>query len=127
MITDKDVKKLKEVFATKDDLKTFATKDDLKTFATKDDLKTFATKDDLKTFATKDDLKDINKKIDKLDGRIKNGFESLAKDVMTVIEMIGDNNQKLDKINAKTTDHDDILGNHDRRLDKIEDKIFATT
>ncbi len=39
MITDADVKKLKQAFATKDDLKAFATKDDLKVFATKDDLK----------------------------------------------------------------------------------------
>jgi hypothetical protein len=30
MITDNDIKKLKGVFATKDDLKKFATKDDLK-------------------------------------------------------------------------------------------------
>jgi len=30
MITDKDVNKLKAVFATKDDFKSFATKDDLK-------------------------------------------------------------------------------------------------
>ena len=37
-ITDKDIKKLSGVFATKDDLKNFATKDDLKNFATKDDL-----------------------------------------------------------------------------------------
>lgn len=46
-------------FATKDDLKNFATKDDLKNFATKDDIKNFATKDDSKNFATKDDLKNF--------------------------------------------------------------------
>jgi len=44
-----DIKLLKGIFATKDDLKSFATKDDLKSFATKDDLKSFATKDDLKS------------------------------------------------------------------------------
>lgn len=37
-LTKKDIEKLKDVFATKDDLKGFATKDDLKNFATKDDL-----------------------------------------------------------------------------------------
>lgn len=31
MITNKDVEKLKETFATKEDLKQFATKEDLKT------------------------------------------------------------------------------------------------
>jgi len=40
MITDDDIKKLKGVFATKDDLNRFATKDDLNRFATKDDLET---------------------------------------------------------------------------------------
>ena len=37
-ITNKDVEKLKEVFAAKEDLRRFATKDDLDKFATKDDL-----------------------------------------------------------------------------------------
>ncbi len=34
MITDADIKKLKKVFATKDDLKTFATKEDFKIMET---------------------------------------------------------------------------------------------
>ena len=38
-ITDTDIKKLKTIFATKDDLKRFATKDDLKNYPTKDDLR----------------------------------------------------------------------------------------
>jgi len=87
MITDKDVKKLKEVFATKDDLKA----------------------------------------LDKRFDRIDNNIESLVKDVVTVIEMVGDTNQKLDKINNKITENDDILENHEKRLDKVEDKVFSTT
>ena len=84
MITDKDVKKLKEVFATKDDLKA----------------------------------------LDKRFEQIDNNIESLVKDVVTVIEMVGDTNQKLDKINNKITENDDILENHEKRLDKVEDKVF---
>ena len=84
MITDKDVKKLKEVFATKDDLKA------------------------------------LDKRFDWID----NTIESLVKDVVTVIEMVGDTNQKLDKINNKITENDDILENHEKRLDKVEDKVF---
>lgn len=38
-LSEKDITKLKEVVATKDDLKAFATKEDLKNFATKDDLR----------------------------------------------------------------------------------------
>ncbi len=88
MITNKDIIKLKETFATKDDLNStnnvlqklsdktdqgfawmieefgkvrseMATKDDLKNFATKDDLKKFATKSDLDKFVTKSDLTEI--------------------------------------------------------------------
>ena len=50
MLDDKDIQKLKESFATKDDLKNFATKDDLNEI-----------KADLKNFATKDDFKDLKK------------------------------------------------------------------
>lgn len=39
MITDQDITKLAQVFATKADLLNFATKDDLANFATKDDLR----------------------------------------------------------------------------------------
>jgi ABC-type Fe3+/spermidine/putrescine transport system ATPase subunit len=46
MITDSDIKKLKAVFATKDDLKQFATKDDLVGMEKRQNQK-FATKDDL--------------------------------------------------------------------------------
>jgi hypothetical protein len=38
MIDDNDIKKLKTIFATKDDLKNFATKDDLKYLASKSEL-----------------------------------------------------------------------------------------
>ena len=37
-ITTKDIEKLSEIFATKEDLKAFATKEDLKAFATKGEL-----------------------------------------------------------------------------------------
>ena len=38
MITDNDIKKLKTVFATKEDLKAYTTKEDLRAYATKMDL-----------------------------------------------------------------------------------------
>jgi len=47
MLDDKDIARLKEILATKDDLKGFATKDDLKDMAAKSDLKSLASKDDL--------------------------------------------------------------------------------
>jgi len=89
MISDNDIKKLKSVFATKNDLKNFATKDDLKNFATKDDLKNFATKDDLKNFATKSELNDGLRKLEnkielsneKWHSKIFNLVDGLAKEI----------------------------------------------
>jgi len=112
MITDADIKKMKKVFATKEDMKSFATKEDLKSFATKDDLKSFATKDDLKTlrsefiskFVTKDDLREST---DQLVELIMGGFD------------------RIEKIFTRTNDQDEIIENHERRLDKIEEKVFA--
>lgn len=64
MITDDDVKKLKTVFATKDDLKNFATKGDLENFARKEDVD--GIREDLKRYATKDDLKKVDQKVDRV-------------------------------------------------------------
>lgn len=99
-ITDKDVEKLKGVFATKEDLNRFATKDEMNidklklVFATKEDLRSFrnevalrfdelknvfATKEDLKAFATRDE---ILTRLDKILGEQEKtkGDKILAKD-----------------------------------------------
>ena len=69
-------------------------------FATKDDLKRFATKDDLTSYAT------------------QKGQEEIIEGIKMIIEMIGHENQ----INSE---QDSILDHHERRLDKIEDKVFS--
>jgi hypothetical protein len=129
MMSDKDIKKLKTIFATKDDLKRFATKEDLKRFATKDDLKRFATKEDLKRFATKDDLKrfatkeDLKRFATKDDLEkfaTKKGQEETIAGIKTIIEMIGDEREKNDE-------QDEILDTHEHRLDRIEDKVYSAT
>ena len=89
--SDDQIQQLKDIFATKDDLKGFATKTDLKPFATKDDLKSFATKTDLKPFATKDDFKgfatrDETKSIlSKALAPLKRDIKSIKKDLNWVI------------------------------------------
>lgn len=102
MITDKDIKKLKEVFITKDDAKVFLTKDDAK------------------AFATKEDLEKTNKSI-----------SILSEDIITVIEMVGETNQNLkeisQKLDKKTTEHDDLLEHHERQIDRLNDKVFPAT
>ncbi len=85
MITDADIKKMKKVFATKDDLKTLRSE--------------FIGK-----FATKYDLRESTNQLVEL---IMGGFD------------------RIEKIVSRTNDHDEIIENHERRLDKIEDKVFA--
>lgn len=68
MITDADIKKMKKVFATKDDLAAMEKRQNQK-FSTKDDLVEMEKRQDQK-YATKDDLKKalvpVNKKLDKI-------------------------------------------------------------
>lgn len=92
-----DIKLLKGIFATKEDLglmenrfnKKFATKDDLKDFAKKDDLKNLATKEDLKPLATTKQLKTeikmsemrIIKRMGDMDNFLDRETVRLAKDI----------------------------------------------
>jgi hypothetical protein len=117
MITDADVEKLKDTFATKDDLKAFATKDDLKAFATKDDLKAFATKDDLKAFATKDDLKAFATKDDLKASATKDDLKAFAskEDLADLKLEVGDIKDTVNRIEVTL---DTVAGAiHDLRLE----------
>ncbi|VVA43632.1 conserved hypothetical protein [Candidatus Roizmanbacteria bacterium] len=99
MITDADIKKMKAVFATKEDLKSIDAK-----MATKDDLTRFATKEDIDKFTTKKDIQNLTNELVEL---ITSGFDRTEK----AIRMI--------------SDHDEIINEHERRLDRVEDKVFA--
>jgi hypothetical protein len=99
MITAGDINKLKTVFVTKDYLKK-----ELSNYPTKEDLK-----NELKNYPTKDDLK---KELAVVINEITNV-------VMTLSEGI---QESLDRLK----DHDSALKNHERRLDKIEDKVFSS-
>ena len=108
MTTDNDLKNLrKEIKTVKKDvsdikkrMKNMATKDDIKNMATKDDLKNLVTKQEAKNFATKDDIK------------------NLASDIGIVIDMMGE-------VLEKSKEHTNILENHEKQLDRINDKLFA--
>ena len=69
-----------------------------------------------KTFVTKNEFKK----------EMKDAFEKntgiIVKEITTVIKMVGEINQKLDK-NKKETD--DVLDDDESRLDKVEDKVFS--
>ncbi|MEK7495709.1 MAG: hypothetical protein AAB788_04155 [Patescibacteria group bacterium] len=69
-------------------------------------------------FATKEDLKAMDKRIDSLSNSQRQNTEDL-------IELITSGFDRTEKAIRMISDHDEIIENHERRLDKIEDKIFA--
>jgi len=111
-LTQKDIKNLAEIFATKDDLKSFATKDDLKSFATKDDLKRFATKDDLERFVTKEEF---NQRFDELIGHI---------DWLT--KAFKDMKEELTIRFGQYRRHEAQLEDHEKRIQILESKVLVS-
>ncbi len=66
-------------------------------------------KEELKdTFSTKDELK-----------------QELQVVTDQLVELITDGFSRMDKALKKMSDHDNMLNNHERRLDHLEDKVFA--
>jgi len=97
-LTSDDIKQLKKLFATKEDLKRFATKEDLKKFATKDDLVRFATKEDLEDLASKQDLIEFKSDIfDKIDSVLKE-LVAMREELTIVTHRVSDHEDRLEKL-----------------------------
>jgi len=95
MITDSDIKKMKVVFVTKKDLENMK-----------------------KVFATKDDLKENN-------GILIKEVVELFNATNERIEEVNENLcQRIDKVLEQMKDHNDILDTHERRIEKVEEKVF---
>ena len=103
MITTSDINKLKTVFVTKEYFKK-ELKKELNNYLTKDDLK-----NELKKYATKDDLK---KELAIVINEITNVVTTLSEGIQ----------ESLDRL----INHDSALENCERRLNKIEDKVFSS-
>lgn len=86
MITDTDIKKMKEVFTTKED------------------------------------LEKIEKKIKALELKMST---NLQRSTDQLVDLITVGFSRTDKALERLEEHEDILNNHEHRLDKMEDKIFA--
>jgi hypothetical protein len=102
MITDADIKKMKVVFAIKEDLKQLSDKFEAK-FVTKEDLKVA-----LEKYATKDDIQLNTKYI-----------------VEAMTEMTDSLIERINKVLYRTETNEDELQDHENRLRKVEDKVFA--
>ena len=101
MITDNDIKKLRTVFTTKEDLKQLSDRFETK-FVTKEDLKQLSDKFETR-FATKEDFQESTNQLVEL---ITAGFD------------------RIDKAIEKLDEHADIINNHEHRLDRLEDKVL---
>jgi len=128
MITNKDIEKLKTVFATKEDLKRFATKEDLDIRLAK-----YATKEDLDIrlakYATKKDLDDNLKNHPN-----RTEMQQMGVDIISTIEkLFNDNMERIDtrlsKIENKLTEilmWKPVLADHEARIQDIETKQEKT-
>lgn len=69
-----------------------------------------------KTFVTKDEMKEA---FDKNTGII-------VRDIQTVIEMVGEVSEKLDRNNKEIKEINNIVDDHERQIDRLNDKVFPT-
>jgi hypothetical protein len=97
MLDDNDIEKLKEVFATKDDLKeSFASKQDIENL-----IDIVVTKEDSKSFAKKDDLEKIDKRLSGIAS--KEDIQKLSKQLSSLSEDL--------KVNGKLETRVDYIEN----------------
>lgn len=137
-LTQDDIKLLKEVFATKEDLARFATKDDLAAFATKEDLKQLSARIDTKfgqqgqEFDQKLDqqskgfdgkLEKLSQRFDQKLGQQNKGFdEKLAKLGQTFDQKLEDvKTAILDGVRSYLeTTITPLLHDHEKRIHRVE-------
>jgi len=100
MLTNLDIKKLKSIFATKEDLKEI--RSDLNGFATKKDLDRFATKKDLDRFVTKEEF--------------LTSFDALMHELKAIRE-------ELTLGSYRRLENSDLLENHEERITIVEKKL----
>ena len=108
MITDADIKKMKAVFVTKDDMKAFVTKDDIKSLSNKFDTK-FSTKEELKQ-----ETGALNKKINV---SIREVLDFISETKSDIMKELNDFRNEMRDINVN---NQSILNNHESRISQLE-------
>lgn len=81
---------------------------------------------------TKDDKKYIT---DLLNKSFKENNEILVKEMTGLfnasnsrIDEVNENlSERIDKVLSELKDHNDIIDNHERRIEKVEEKVFVIT
>ncbi len=108
MLTQNDIKKLRQLLATKDDLKRFSTKEDI--ISLRQELKKFATKKDLEKYASNEYVRKLT---DELIEFIQVTNEVTKKEIIE--ELGGQTKQFAKEVST-------ILTNHEGRIRKVEIK-----
>jgi predicted nucleic acid-binding Zn-ribbon protein len=115
VLTEKDLKKLSSVFATKEDLKSFATKEDLNKLA----LDLAATKSDLKSLAG--EVKILSEKVKNLTAEVKDltaemhaRFNEVTNTLDWLVKAIKDMKEDLTIRFAQYRRHDEQLEDHEK-------------
>lgn len=110
MITDKDIVKLKEVFATKEDLE----KLDLKTASSFADNEKRITKIDVEISSLKKDVSSLKKDV----SEIKDHLLTMEDNILGAIN-------KIQNENAITSTYRPKLENHEQRISKLETVVLS--
>ncbi|MBI3577564.1 hypothetical protein HY086_06005 [Candidatus Gottesmanbacteria bacterium] len=117
MITDADIKKLKSVFATKDDLIAMEKRQDQK-YATKRDLAEMENRQDQK-YATKKDLGTMRGDLVSMEQRIRKDIKG---DLVSMEQRI--RKDIVDDITGYMQENViPLLNEHERRLDRLEKRV----
>ncbi len=119
MITDADIKKMKKVFATKDDVKFFATKDDLKAFATQE----YVDERFKRLF------KYLDQRFEPLDKLVK-GFDEFKDKVFINLDWLTGKYNKFEEEHTVLTEQNsrniNKLDNHEKRISSLEQRVTTT-
>ena len=118
MITDVDIKKMKRVFATKEDLKGMSNRFDKK-FATKEDLKMA-----LEKYATKTDLSNVSVELVELIRSFGSELSGLKEDIVDFKDSILTEIIKLREDVAVVTGYRGLIEDHDKRIEKLETVFY---
>jgi len=63
-----------------------------------------------------------NERIDKLDEKLSNKIDGVNK---SFGERLDDTNERIDKVLDQLRDDDESINDHEKRIEKIEEKVFV--
>jgi len=131
-ITNKDVDKLKEAFATKEDLNRFATKEDLNRFATKEDMdarfkevQSVLNKQAAAILNQTNKLLEHDGKFDEMNEKIDRKFDLVLTGQDKIIKELEKAREDRTLAIGKDKEQDRRIESLEGKVQKIEDKVMV--